>query len=66
MVLLLTLCLLLGMAPAANAAQTSQVVYAGGSVLYNAAGTRVNGTTLGDNGSVVQAGHGPYLHQQAL
>ena len=32
----------------------NQVVYAGGSVLYDANGQQVNGTSLGDNGSVVK------------
>jgi len=51
---LLTMIMAVGLLPAAGAAALDQVVYAGGSALYNANGQKVNGTDLGANGSVVK------------
>ena len=51
---LMMLMMVMGLYTTSYAAEQDQVVYAGGNVLFNANGQQVNGTSLGDNGSVVK------------
>ena len=53
-VVLMMLMMVMSLFATSYAEGQTQVVYAGGSVLYDANGQQVNGTSLGDNGSVVK------------